>query len=35
MPIWEKSTPDGDNGQWKNWGVELSVVCVKTVRRPM
>ena len=35
MHSWEKSTPDGDNGQWKNWEVDLSVVCVKTVRRLM
>ena len=33
--MWEKSTPDRDNGQLKNWSVELSVMCVKTVRRLM
>ena len=30
MPMWEKSTPDRDNGQLKNWSVELSVMCVKS-----
>ena len=35
MHSWEKSTPDGGNGQWKNWEVDLSVVCVKTVKKLM
>lgn len=32
MPIWEKSIPDRVRPA-ENWGVELSVVCIKRVRR--